>query len=490
MFAIERRIQTLDPVYQTMAIDSFIIANIYDTLTWFTRDLEFVPRLALSWETPDNALTWNFKLRPGVVFHDGTPFDAHSVKFHFDRIKDPATNSKRQTKVLKLDGVDVVDDLTVRFRMKEPYSVWPVTLRDAFGGIVSPTAVQKYGNEQFTQHPVGTGPYKVALQEQGERIILQKNHDYWNADQYHAEEVELRVVGEPTTRLILLEQNAIDITPVTFAHTDVAEKTGKIKIINTPYMQVRYVGLNTRKPPFDNVLVRRAANMAINRADLVKYAFRGNADPLLGPLPSALPQFNKNMKTSDYNPDEAIRLLKEAGHADGLDVVMWTMDDIGDTNLGVVVADQLRRVGIRVEIIRYDRNVYWDMFDPYITNTGERYPTKEGVFDMFAAGWVGGEHPHSYLDPLYRSNSSSNNSFFKNDEVDNLLMETLRIGDDAERQKVYDRIQEILVEEAPWIYCYSSRLIWGVNPRTRNVHVHPAGEYEFQGIELRGEGIG
>ena len=489
--ALERRIQTLDPAYQTMALDSFVIANIYDPLTWYNRELEFIPRLALSWETPDDALTWIFKLRPDVKFHDGTEFNADAVKFHFDRIKDPATNSKRQTKVAKLDSVDVIDNLTVRFNMNEPYSVWPVVLRDGFAGVVSPTAVRKYGNEEFTLHAIGTGPYKVLEHEPGgDRVILTKNHDYWDADNYGVEEVEFRAVGEPTTRLILLEQNAIDLTSITFAHTDVAKDTDKIEVINTPYLAVRYIGFNNMKPPFNDPRVRHAANMGVNREEIVKYAFRENADPLLGPLPSQLPAFNKEMKTWDYDPEQAKKLLAEAGYPNGVDVKLWTMDDIGDTNLGVVVADQLRNIGIRIEIIRYDRNVYWTQFDPFITRKGEWFPTKEGVFDMFASGWVGGEHPHSYLDPLFRSNSSSNSSFYKNDDVNNLLLASMSTGNDEKRNEIYQQLQQIIVQDAPWIFCYSSRIIWGVNPRVKNMFVHPAGEYEFHGVQLGGtEGL-
>ncbi len=484
--AIDERVQTLDPAYQTMALDSYVICNIYDTLTWYNRELELVPRLALSWESPDNAYSWIFKLRPGVKFSDGTPCDAEAVKFHFDRIKDPATASQRRSKVLKMKSVEAVDPLTVRFEMTEPYSVWPVVLRDAFSGIVSPTAVRKFGNEAFTLHPTGSGPYMVAEQEQGERILLKRNPHYWRADEFSVPEVEFRVVREPTTRLILLEQGAIDLCSITFAHTEVAEKSAKVEIIKAPKLAVRYVGFNNMKPPFSNIRVRQAANMAINRNALVKYGFRDNADPLLGPLPTVMPNFNKNMKTYDFDPKAAKALLVEAGYPNGMDVVLWTKDDVDDTNLGVVVADQLRDIGIRVQILRYDRNVYWEKFDPYQTLDLQWFPEKDGVFDLFAGGWVGGEHPHGYLDPLFRSTSTSNSSFYKNDEVNRLLQESLATVDEAKRNEIYDRLQAIIVQDCPWIFAYSSRMLWGINPRIKNMHVHPAGEYEFQGVTMGG----
>lgn len=484
--AIDERIQTLDPAYQNMALDSYVICNIYDTLTWFNRELDHIPRLALSWESPDGGVSWIFRLRPGVVFHDGTTCDAEAVRFHFDRIKDPETGSKRRSKLLKMNAVEVIDPLTIRFEMSEPYSVWPVVLRDSFAGVVSPSAVHKYGNKAFTNYAVGSGPYMVAEQEQGQRILLKRNPNYWSQDEYRIPEVEFRTVREPTTRLILLEQGTIDLCSVTFAHTEVAEESGKVKIQQAPMLGVRYVGFNNMKPPFDDVRVRRACNMALNRAELVKYGFRNNADPLLGPLPTVMPDFNHNMVYWEYNLEQAKTLLAEAGYPDGMNVVLWTKDDVTDTNLGVVVADQLGRIGIRVQIIRYDRNVYWEKFDPYQTLNQEWYPTKDGVFDLYAAGWVGGEHPHGYLDPLFRSTSYSNSSFYKNEEVDRLLDESLMTVDEDRRSQIYKQLQALIVQDAPWIFAYSSRILWGVNPRIENIHVHPAGEYEFQGVKLGG----
>src|SRR5690606_17264696 len=137
--------------------------------------------------------------------------------------------------------VEVIDPLTVRFEMVEPFSVWPVVLRDSFGGIVSPTAVKKTGDKAFTNAPVGTGRFMVVEQDQGERLILKKNPNHWEADKITVDEIEFRTVREPTTRLILLEQGTIDMCSVTFAHTEVAEESGKVKISQAPMLAVRYV---------------------------------------------------------------------------------------------------------------------------------------------------------------------------------------------------------------------------------------------------------
>jgi len=487
IIAIPDKIQTLDPAFQTMALDSFIIVNIMDTLTWYTREIKLVPRLALSWSSPDGARSWIFKLRPGVKFHDGTPLNAEAVKFHFDRIKDPATKSKRKTKVLALESVEPIDDLTVKFHMNEPFSVWPVVVRDSFAGIVSPAAVAKYGNENFTLHPVGTGPYMFHEQRGEEYLRLKKNPHYWNKEQFFVEEVEFRVVREATTRLILLEQGAIDLCDLSFANAEVAKRSKHVNVIDGPMLSIRYIGLNCMKPPFDNPIVRRALNHGINREDLVKYGFRGFAQPDYGPLPEPMPAYDKNIKKYKFDPELAKALLKQAGITKPLNVTMWTTDDPTGSNLGIVVADQLRRIGVNIEVLRFDSSVYWDKFDTYQKN-GTWFPTKEGVFDMFSGAWVGGEHPFSYLDPLFRSTSTSNAVFYKNPELDKELKLSLQIVDEVDRQKIYDKIQEMIVDDAPWIFCYSGRSMWAVNPRVKGLHQHPAGEYEFNGVTLAGEG--
>lgn len=197
--------------------------------------------------------------------------------------------------------------------MNLSFSVWPVIIRDAFAGIVSPTQVKKTGNTDFSMHPIGSGPYKVKEWDGGERLVLEKNPFHWDADKYHVEEVEFRYVAEPTTRLILAEQQSIDVCDLTYSHVEVAEKSGDIKVMQTPQLAVRYVGLNFQKPPFNNPLLRKAVNYALNKEELVKYAFRGNADPLFGPLPTVMPACDKSLPRYDYDPDKAKSLIKEAG---------------------------------------------------------------------------------------------------------------------------------------------------------------------------------
>jgi len=478
-------VRTLDPAMCNMALDGAIVCNIHEPLTWFGLDLKLAPKLALSWEAENDARAWVFKLRPNVTFHDGTPFNAEAVKFHFDRIRFPETKSNRLTKIAKLDHSEVIDDLTIRFHMKGPFAVWPILIRDAFASIVSPTRAREAPvPEQYKWHPVGTGPYEFVEYRPDQFIRLRKNHRHWDAANYHVEELEFRPVREPTTRLILLEQGELDIADLSYAHAEVIEKAGHVHVDRVPALRISYIGLNYQKPPLNDPRVRRALNYAINREDIIKYAFRGTYDASYGPLPHSLPAYNANTTKYMYDPTRAKQLLADAGHAKGLRLTLWSMDRAADRAMAETLHEQMRMVGVDLNIVMYDQAVYWDKFDAFLTDKGEKFPTRDGVFDMFLAGWTGGESAYGFLDPLFRSTSSSNSSFYENKEVDRLLDEALNTADEAARDEIYKRVQEIIVDDAPWVFAYFTRLLIGHGKRITGWKVHPAGEYEIAGVNF------
>jgi ABC-type transport system substrate-binding protein len=491
-----------------------VICNIHENLTWHNRFVQLVPRLALSWETPDNSNSWIFHLRQGVSFHDGTPFNAQAVKAHFDRLKDPATKSNRSTKMKDVATIDVVDEHTVQFHMVKPFSLWPVRIRDAFGVIESPKAVEEANARreaeyhknretdpnavrpepngfEYSRKPSGTGPFMFVEQEPDQYLRLRRNPNYWDAANIHVDEIEFRPIREPTTRLIVLEQGGVDVCDVLYSHVEVAEREKQVVLKRAPFLCFSYIVMNCMKPPFSDIRVRHAANHGVDRQAIVKYGFRGNADPAYGVLPPSLPPADPDLKNVyPFDLDKARWLMKQAGLGGGVDLEMWSKDDAADTALGVLLADQLARIGFRISIKRFDRNIYWGKFDPYQTPEGKWYPTKEGVFDMAVSRWVGGEHAFGYLDPLFRSTSSSNMCFYRNLHVDSMLDDTLKISDETQQTALLRKIERQIVEDAPCIFTYFPQLFWGMSPRLKDMHVHPAGEYEFQGVTLGGvEGL-
>jgi len=477
-------IRTFDPVYQKMMLEGAAMALIQEPLTWYDKKQKLQPRLALSWETPDDCMTWIFRLRPGVKFHDGTPFNAEAVKFHFDRHLDPETAGQKTERLKDIDHIDVLDELTVAFHFKTPNCLFPESIRDPYGQIVSPTAVRKWGNDAYGRHVVGTGPFVLDDFEPGIRITMHKNPHYWNADAYPIERVEIVPVRENTTRLILLEQGVFDMAEIYWAHVDTAKHIPDIEVQSISTLSIRYIGFNVKKQPFDDVRVRRAANYAVDKEALAKYVLFGAVSAAKGPLSPVMPAHNPDVNPYTYNPEKAKELLREAGYPDGFDCDLWTMESGTYRAVAEAVVEYLRQVNIRARMITYDSAVYWDKFDEYLAPDGGEYPTKKGAYDIYIGGWTGGESPYSTLYPLFIGHSYHNSSFYDNPQVNDLLNGLKVVTDDDERLKVYRELQQIIVDDAPWIFAYHGQLTYGIRPRVKGFHVSPAEEFNLAGVRV------
>ncbi len=249
-------------------------------------------------------------------------------------------------------------------------------------------------------------------------------------------------------------------------------------------LSIRYVGFNTQKPPFSDKRVRQAANYAVNKEEIVKYVFFGVGKPAIGPIPEVLPAFNGDVKRYEYNPEKAKALLAEAGYPNGFDADFWTYEVGMYRNLADNVVETLRKIGIKSNVKIFDNAVYWDKFDEFLTPTGERYPTKKGVFDIYVGGWVGGETAHGFLEPLFKADSNSNSTFYNNPEVNRLLTEFKTKESPAERDEIYKEIQAIIVEDAPWIFAFHGQINTGVRKHVKGFKVNPSALYFFEDVTL------
>jgi len=483
IYGFEGVFKTFDPARQVYAQESAIIQQVLEPLLIFNQDLILQPRLATSWETPDNCKTWIFQLREGVAFHDGTPFNADAVKLHFERILDPVTASTRRKNYEDIERIDVIDDHPISFTMIRPNCILPEKLVAPSASIPSPTALKERG-EGIGQRPVGTGPFMMDEWIPDVAIKLRKYPGHWNAENYHIERLEFRPLRENTTRLILLEQGMIDMADISFAQVNVARNSSDMTLMTTPQLSIRYIGFNTQKPPFNDVRVRQAANYAVDKEAMVKYMFFGVGEAARGPFPSVLPAFNKDMRKYDYDPARAKALLAEAGYPNGLKATMWTHESGIYRVAADAAVDYLEQVGINVDMKILDSGVYWDRFDEYNQRDGTQFPLKEGIFDMYVGGWVGGEVPHGFLEPLFKTRSYSNSSFYSNPEVDRLLKAFKTKPDPADRDQMYREMQAIIVEDAPWIFAFHGQINLGVRNRVKGYRLHPGLLYFFDGVRL------
>src|SRR3990170_1224029 len=200
----------MDPHQSTAAVDRQVFQNLYDKLVDVNQDLEIVPMLATSWQITDGGRTYTFKLRPNVVFHDGTPFNAAAVKYNFERMLDRSFGSPRFSEVNLVTGVTVVDDLTVRITLEKPFSPFLAILSDRAGMMVSPAVAQRLG-KGFALQPVGAGPYKFVEKRPQERIVLERFDRHWDRNAGFVDRIIYRPFTDEQARLANLRAGELDI---------------------------------------------------------------------------------------------------------------------------------------------------------------------------------------------------------------------------------------------------------------------------------------
>ncbi|MGB9847359.1 MAG: ABC transporter substrate-binding protein, partial [Desulfotomaculales bacterium] len=275
--------QTLDPSRACDYASARVTANLYEGLVKFRPgSLEIEPALAKEWEISADGLTWTFHLRPGVTFHDGTPFNAQAVKFNVDRLLNKK-DAYGQLVYGMVEAVEATDELTVRFRLKFPYAPFLNNLALFFAApVISPEAVKKYGDGLAT-HPVGTGPFFLEKWEKGKEIILAANPSYWGTKPA-AGRIVFRLERDSRKRAALLlngRADVIDASPEEIP--SLSAKGCQIWRITGP--DVSYLGFYTNKKPFSDAAVRQAACRAIDNERLVRELFGNMAVPASGPLP-------------------------------------------------------------------------------------------------------------------------------------------------------------------------------------------------------------
>jgi peptide/nickel transport system substrate-binding protein len=370
---------TLDPALD-WGPSYFAWNNIYDSLVGFNKELKYEGVLAESWDVSPDGLAYTFRLRPGVTFHDGTEMNADAVKFTFDRILDPATKAVVLGWISPLKAAEVIDPLTVKLVLSEPFSPLLGSLCITSFGIVSPTAAKKYGAD-FGKNPVGTGAWKLKDWVSGETITLARNEAYHNFHTYmdnkgapYLDELVFRIIPDAATQLSAFETNEVQV--VNLAPRDVdrfkADPNYQVYVPtrNTGISMVEFatnkpaggVGVEF-KPPLDDLRLRQAIGYAINADEIIAKVLFGLAARNYGPMPNGLFAYNPAIEQYGFHfdPAKAKALLDEAGWVAGsdgmrakggqkLELLMWTWAGGANDKVLQVIQNQLQQVGLSVKI--------------------------------------------------------------------------------------------------------------------------------------------
>lgn len=474
---------TLDPANIEDGESAKVCDMIYDTLVQYrenTTDLE--PALAISWTRSPDGLTWEFNLREGVYFHDGTPFNADAVVFSLTRPLVLFRNFHEQF----ISQIIALDPMTVQIQLKTPYAPFISTLAGTSFSIVSPTAVHSLG-----ENPIGTGPFKFGRWDKDDKIVLNANDVYW-AGTPKLDCLIFRSIPDNAMRLTELQAGNLHV--MEFPNPEdipLIQSDLQLELLMQPSLNVGYLAMNMEKPPFDNQKVRLAINHAINKVDIVDRLYQGLGIPAKNPIPPTLWSYDDSIEDYEYNPELATKLLIEAGYPDGFETTLWALPvprpyiPDGMAMAEILQAD-LEQVGIIANIVTFDWRTYLNK-------------TANGEHDMAMLGWIADvADPDNFFYSLLSIPNAEkpayNISFYRNEELQKLLdrarmstneeiqeLDILDLGrgsvitDRDIRTRLYQQAQAIVHRDAPWVPLAHAQRILVINKDVKNLRLSPLG---------------
>jgi len=478
----------LDPAQVTDFNSNRVGRRIVEPLLTFAEEsTQLVPNLAESWTISPDGLQYTFKLRKGVKFHDGTPFNAAAVKFSIERQINPEHPASKIGKYPfanyffgNVKAIEAMDEGTVRFVLKEPRASFLVVMAAAAASMVSPAAMMKAGVD-FASAPVGTGPFRYTSWTKGQAVVLEKFPDYWKGAP-KIERVVYRPIVEDQARLTELLTGTLDLivgVPADFVAQ--LESSPKVNLLKQVGAHVWYLGINNTKKPLDDKRVRQALNYAVNKEAIVRDVLKGTGAISRGPVLPGTWGADPSLAAYPYDPARAKKLLADAGYPNGFSTTMWVPESGSGMQspvaMAIVMQSNLRAVGVNVTL----QTMEWGA---YIA----KLRTREQ--ELFALSWAAGsEDPDMVMYPLFHSSQWSpngpNRALYKNEKFDALLTEARQVTDQAKRAALYREAQKILVEDAPWVFVDHEIQIAATSKRVQGFKLHPSFDLRVETISLR-----
>lgn len=452
----------IDPAIGGDFASSTAMTNIYDTLLFPTPEGDLIPWVAESWDVSDDGLTYTFRLRQGIKFHDGSELQASDVVFSMNRIL-TIGQGFGYLFTGRVADVEAVDDYTVEFTLNAPYALFPYTLLRLW--ILNEDEVMAnaqdgeygefgdYGTTYLQTHDAGSGPYKVVEFRQEEFLLLEKNDDWWGEFKPGAP-TEVRIVPnpEPATLRTLMANRELEISDQwqsadTFRAVDEIEG---VDIAAYDAVTMLYLYLNTKKPPLDDVHVRRALSYAFDYETAAELDWPGT-QPSRGPVPASLAGFNPNLTPYRRDLDKAREELAQSAYADNIDqfpiVFHWVAEVPDEEKIALLFQSNMAEIGIPVEIVK----------TPWLTMT-ELFTTVDTTPHVVPI-YVNSDIPEAGALLFQRYHSSTTGTFFQGEWLqdeffDARIEEALATLDKDQRFAIYYELQEYLMDLAPSIFVY------------------------------------
>jgi peptide/nickel transport system substrate-binding protein len=468
------------PVLASDSASGDINGLVYSGLLRYDKNLQLEGELARSWDiSPDN-LTITFHLRNDVRWHDGQPLTADDVLFTYRLLVDPAVPTAYADRYLQVVKAEAPDPFTFRVTYGQPLAsaliswMFPVHPKHLLEG-------RDVTTSPLVRAPVGTGPYRFVEWKSGEKVVLEANADYFEGLPF-IHRVVYRIIPDPSTMFLELRSGGLDLmnlTPLQYARqTDTLAFKRRFEKYRYLDFSYTYLGFNLRRPLFQDVRVRRALAHALNKQELVDGVLLGLGTAATGPYKPGTWPYNPHVRHYEYDPAKARQLLAEAGWHDSdgdgiLDrdgrpfafTIVTSQGSDARTKSGEIIQRRLKEVGVSVKL----RVIEWASFIKEFINPGD--------FDATILGWTIPPDPDSFA--VWHSSKTGvgelNFIGFKNAEVDRLLEEGRHTLDQQQRKRIYDRFQEILAEQQPYIFLYVPETLPVVAKRFHGIEPAPAG---------------
>jgi oligopeptide transport system substrate-binding protein len=479
---VEEAPGTLDPALATTVYESLVVNQIFDGLVALDAGLHVVPALADTWVISKDGLTYTFHLRPGVRFHDGNPVTSEDALFTIRRVLEPGRKRRSvafsylavvsgameysEGKRRDLPGVSVPDPQTIRIHLDRPYlSFLDVLAMDGLR-VVPRHVIERIGNEAFGRSPVGTGPFRLVSWTQ-HGLQIEANSEYF-AGPPHLDGASILFMEPDETDggASRFDRGEVDLYDVTREHVEAAARDPRVRVLRYQELAVSFLGFLTGVPPLDDVRVRQAVAMAIDREALTAH------DPAVrrfatGILPPGMPGYSPDLKALPYDPSRARQLLAEAGHPGGRDLPAIVLYNVARSKAGLKVQAEIKAnleaVGIHLDV----RDVSW-------TELTRR--TDDHDAPAFVLSWIADlTDPDAFLSSLFQSGNSANYFDFRDAKADELLEAGARETNPVTRARIYREAERRILEMAPLVPLYHTMAVVAVRRNVRGFEPTPMG---------------
>jgi peptide/nickel transport system substrate-binding protein len=435
--------------------DLVVMANCYETLTFYNAPGSsevLSPKLATSWESNADSTEWTFKLREGVTFQDGEPFNAEAVKYSIEKIKELAIGASYIWDAVS--EIQVVDDYTIKFVLSYAAPLDLVASASYSAWMFSPKAYEEQGADWFNEgHCAGTGPYTIESYERGARLVMTRFDDYWGGwQESQFKKVVFELTEDPVVLQQKIESGEADFTySVAPDNLPALEARDDLVVYRNPSF-VNLLGLyNTVKPPLDDPMVRQALSYSFPYDQLMQGVMTDRATQAYGPVPVEMWGSSTDLPQYHYNLDKAKQLLSDAGYPDGGFKLLYTFatGDLDEQQVGELWKAELAKLGIELEIQGLNWEAQWDL--------GKSDPQKaQDIFVMY--WWPDLISPYSFLYSMFHSEDETlfNLAYYKNPEFDAMIDQANEItGADREKAtQMFIDAQKILIDQAVAIFYY------------------------------------